>query len=322
MGNSEKLGPLPERLRHGPVELVPETVKYTRGAPAQPYRAVDTIETLLRRATIHPRDGRGCRQVPRGVPSRSHGRAAGRWRGPSRSGLCPSRSNRQRGPASRTQRDGAARGQGSIAASCIRRLSASKPRFQDGPSSTPASTRAPGPACCSPRSGSSPRALRGPAIGGVNSAAAEPHANIGQKGSRGRLRPRHGSNEKTSIGELGFWASSIEQGGTAIAFRNTAGARPSTSGVGYPPLIGRSRMPGRSRGSGLETWRGAGCVWTYPGRGLLRPGARERTACPPPVSRYPVGRSVFSRSGRAARSWPRRPPALAPQDYRRDGGPW
>src|SRR5689334_19061620 len=35
-----------------PLNLSPKTVKDTHGAPAQPYRAVDTIETLLRRGTI------------------------------------------------------------------------------------------------------------------------------------------------------------------------------------------------------------------------------------------------------------------------------
>jgi hypothetical protein len=49
---SAKLGPLPARPRHGPVELSPETVKDAHGAPAQPYRAVDTIELLLQRGII------------------------------------------------------------------------------------------------------------------------------------------------------------------------------------------------------------------------------------------------------------------------------
>jgi len=49
---SSTLGPLPARLQHGRVELVPETVKDAHGAPAQPWRAVDTIELLLQRGTI------------------------------------------------------------------------------------------------------------------------------------------------------------------------------------------------------------------------------------------------------------------------------
>jgi hypothetical protein len=47
-----KLGPLPARLRHGPVDLVAETLKDTHGSIARPYRAVDTIELLLQRGTI------------------------------------------------------------------------------------------------------------------------------------------------------------------------------------------------------------------------------------------------------------------------------
>jgi hypothetical protein len=49
---SSKLGPLPHRLQHGPVELAPETVKDVTGAPAQPYRGVDVVDNLLRRGCI------------------------------------------------------------------------------------------------------------------------------------------------------------------------------------------------------------------------------------------------------------------------------
>jgi hypothetical protein len=47
-----KLGPLPAGLQHGAVQLVRETVKDTKGAPAQPYRSADTVEMLLRRGAI------------------------------------------------------------------------------------------------------------------------------------------------------------------------------------------------------------------------------------------------------------------------------
>src|SRR5690242_11686379 len=37
-----RLGPLPARLRHGRVELVPETVKDAAGSPSQPFKPSDT----------------------------------------------------------------------------------------------------------------------------------------------------------------------------------------------------------------------------------------------------------------------------------------
>jgi hypothetical protein len=49
---SSKLGPLPARRQHGRVELVPETIKDTAGAPAQPYRSIDVVAALLKRGDI------------------------------------------------------------------------------------------------------------------------------------------------------------------------------------------------------------------------------------------------------------------------------
>ena len=53
-----------------------------------------------------------------------------------------------------------------------------------------------------------------------------------------------------------------------------------------------------------------------------RRGARGQTMRTAPYPRYPqMARVVFFRSGRAARSEPRRPRAPAPHDRRQDGGP-
>jgi hypothetical protein len=49
---SPKLGPLPARLQHGRVELMPETVKTETGAPAQPWRSIDIVGALLRKKVI------------------------------------------------------------------------------------------------------------------------------------------------------------------------------------------------------------------------------------------------------------------------------
>ena len=42
----------PERLRHGPVELVPAIIADADGRPARPYRAVDTLTIMERRGSI------------------------------------------------------------------------------------------------------------------------------------------------------------------------------------------------------------------------------------------------------------------------------
>jgi hypothetical protein len=42
----------PERLRHGPVELVPAVIADADGRPARPYRAVDTLMLMERRGSI------------------------------------------------------------------------------------------------------------------------------------------------------------------------------------------------------------------------------------------------------------------------------
>ena len=42
----------PERLRHGPVELVPAVISDAAGRPARPYRAVDTLTVMERRGSI------------------------------------------------------------------------------------------------------------------------------------------------------------------------------------------------------------------------------------------------------------------------------
>jgi hypothetical protein len=42
----------PERLRHGPVELVPTVIADSDGRPARPYRAVDTLMLMERRGSI------------------------------------------------------------------------------------------------------------------------------------------------------------------------------------------------------------------------------------------------------------------------------
>jgi hypothetical protein len=42
----------PERLRHGPVELVPAIIADAAGRPARPYRAVDTLTIMERRGSI------------------------------------------------------------------------------------------------------------------------------------------------------------------------------------------------------------------------------------------------------------------------------
>ncbi|MBV9552547.1 MAG: hypothetical protein JO032_07140 [Alphaproteobacteria bacterium] len=43
---------LPERLRQGPVELVPAVIADAAGRPARPYRAVDTLALMERRGSI------------------------------------------------------------------------------------------------------------------------------------------------------------------------------------------------------------------------------------------------------------------------------
>ena len=48
------LGPTPERLRHGPVEPVPQAIADAAGRPARPYRAVDTLAVMERRGSITP----------------------------------------------------------------------------------------------------------------------------------------------------------------------------------------------------------------------------------------------------------------------------
>jgi|SRR5215472_9243497 len=42
----------PERLQHGPVELVPAIIADAAGRPARPYRAVDTLTIMERRGSI------------------------------------------------------------------------------------------------------------------------------------------------------------------------------------------------------------------------------------------------------------------------------
>ena len=42
----------PERLRHGPVELVPAVIADAAGRPARPYRALDTLMIMERRGSI------------------------------------------------------------------------------------------------------------------------------------------------------------------------------------------------------------------------------------------------------------------------------
>ena len=42
----------PERLRHGPVEVVPATIADSAGRPSRPYRAVDTLTIMERRGSI------------------------------------------------------------------------------------------------------------------------------------------------------------------------------------------------------------------------------------------------------------------------------
>jgi len=42
----------PERLRHGPVELVPATIADSAGRPSRPYRAVDTLTIMELRGSI------------------------------------------------------------------------------------------------------------------------------------------------------------------------------------------------------------------------------------------------------------------------------
>jgi hypothetical protein len=42
----------PERLQHGPIELVPAIIADADGRPARPYRAVDTLTLMERRGSI------------------------------------------------------------------------------------------------------------------------------------------------------------------------------------------------------------------------------------------------------------------------------
>jgi hypothetical protein len=46
--------PTPERLQQGVVERLPRPIADERGAPARPYRAVDTLAAMERRASITP----------------------------------------------------------------------------------------------------------------------------------------------------------------------------------------------------------------------------------------------------------------------------
>jgi hypothetical protein len=110
---------------------------------------------------------------------------------------------------------------------------------------------------------------------------------------------------------------------------NSAGAQPSTRrcAISRNYRITRwVRMPGRSGSSpAWEIWGPETAFGTFPGSRAVaaarRRGVRGRTADHVPCPRYPPARrTVFSRSGQAARSWPRRRPALAPHDRRQDGG--
>jgi hypothetical protein len=47
-----ELGPTPERLQHGPVEVLPRAVPDSIGRLSRPYRAVDTLTVMERRGTI------------------------------------------------------------------------------------------------------------------------------------------------------------------------------------------------------------------------------------------------------------------------------
>ncbi|HZK91150.1 MAG TPA: hypothetical protein VFC56_13475 [Stellaceae bacterium] len=42
----------PERLQHGPIELIPAVIADEAGRPARPYRAVDTLTIMERRGSI------------------------------------------------------------------------------------------------------------------------------------------------------------------------------------------------------------------------------------------------------------------------------
>jgi len=101
----------------------------------------------------------------------------------------------------------------------------------------------------------------------------------------------------------------------------------SNGGAGEPSdtlLLGKA---GGAAAAGPLTkehgWGQAACELTH--HQLLRSVARRRgvqgQTASAPCPRYPTARSFFCRSGQATRSWPRRPPGLAPHDRRRGGEP-
>ena len=47
-----ELGPTPERLQHGPIEVLPRAIADSIGRLSRPYRAVDTLQIMERRGTI------------------------------------------------------------------------------------------------------------------------------------------------------------------------------------------------------------------------------------------------------------------------------
>jgi hypothetical protein len=50
----DELGPSPERLAQGSVERLPQPIADEAGRPARPYRAVDTLTSMLRKGSITP----------------------------------------------------------------------------------------------------------------------------------------------------------------------------------------------------------------------------------------------------------------------------
>lgn len=50
----DDLTPSAERRAHGPIERLPQAIADESGRPARPYRAVDTLGTMLRKGTITP----------------------------------------------------------------------------------------------------------------------------------------------------------------------------------------------------------------------------------------------------------------------------
>jgi hypothetical protein len=51
-GTAKEAVMTPERLRHGPVELVSATIADSAGRPSRPYRALDTLMIMERRGSI------------------------------------------------------------------------------------------------------------------------------------------------------------------------------------------------------------------------------------------------------------------------------